>query len=89
MEKHTITIECSKSAIEELLPILKTLQKMGIMGCSRCIKIEEFGENFYFDGDGSSKIIDIKVDGKNVDDDKKILEEQVKYKNSIKDMLRM
>lgn len=72
-EKHnserTIEIKCSGQAVEELVPLLRELKRMGSQGSSRSIKIEDWDgkNNFGFDGDGSSKIGDIVVDGSSVE----------------------
>ncbi len=65
---HTVELVVSDQALEELLPLLKELKRMGSMGSSRSIKIEDWdGEsNFGFDGDGSAKIRSITVDGEEV-----------------------
>ena len=65
-ERHTIEIECSDQAAEELLPLLRELKRMGSQGSSRSIKIEDWdGKNsFGFDGDGAAKIVSLKFDGK-------------------------
>ena len=63
--RHKIELEVSDQALEELLPLLKELKRMGSAGCSRNIVIEDYDgqSKFGFDGDGSSKITSIKVDG--------------------------
>lgn len=64
--RRTIEIECSDQAVEELMPLLRELQRMGHQGSSRSIKIEDWdGKNkFGFDGDGNAKITTLRVDGK-------------------------
>jgi hypothetical protein len=59
--KYKITLEVSSSAKDDILPILQTFQKMGKLGSSRSIIIDEYAE-YYFDGDGASKIYDIKIE---------------------------
>lgn len=66
-EKHRIVIECNSDALEDLVPLLQELEGMGHRGNTRSIIIEgwEGGENnFEFDGDGPSRIHEIKIDGK-------------------------
>lgn len=71
--RHTIEIECSDQAVEELIPLLRELENMGALGSSRSIKIEDWDgrSNFGFDGDGNAKISSIKVDGENAPERKK------------------
>ena len=60
-----IEIFCSKQAIEDLLPLLRSLQAQGSVGHTANVVIDpesrERAEAFCFDGDGSSKIQEIKV----------------------------
>jgi len=63
---HTIQLTVTDQALEELVPLLTELKRLGSMGCSRTIRIEDYeGQSkFGFDGDGSSKIKKLVVDGK-------------------------
>lgn len=72
-ERHTIEIECSDQAVEELVPLLRELGVMGRQGSSRSIKIEDWDgkSSFGFDGDGNAKITTIKVDGEEIDEAKR------------------
>jgi hypothetical protein len=79
--KYKITLEVSGEAKENIMPILETFQKMGKLGSSRVIRIEEYG-NYYFDGDGSSKIYDIKLEKI-----EELNENEVKYQTEIKQTL--
>ncbi len=65
-QEFQIELNVSQYALEQLMPLLKELKRLGSMGCSRNIKIEDYDgdSDFDFDGDGASKIFDIKVDGK-------------------------
>ncbi len=69
---HVIELTVTDQALEELLPLLQELKRMGSGGSSRSIKIEDWdgNSNFGFDGDGSSKIRSITVDGAEVDSKK-------------------
>ncbi len=60
-----IEFTASDEAAESVVPLLKELQKMGRQGSSRNVKIEDWDgkSSFGFDGDGASKIGDIKVNG--------------------------
>lgn len=60
-EKKTITLQCNKYAFEELIPLLEALKRLGDMGASRAIKIQDENKGYYFDGDGPSKIFSINV----------------------------
>lgn len=65
-EEVTLTITLNRAALAEVKPLLEDLQAMGSQGCSRSIIIEDWGEDGGnttrgFDGDGPSKIFDIKV----------------------------
>lgn len=64
-----IEFEASDEAAESLVPLLKELRKMGSQGSSRNIKIDDWDgrSSFGFDGDGASKIGEIKVDGQVVE----------------------
>jgi hypothetical protein len=64
-----IEFEASDEAAESIVPLLKELKKMGSQGSSRDIKIEDWDgrDRFGFDGDGASKIGEIKVDGEVVE----------------------
>lgn len=61
-----IEIKCSPDALEQLLPLLKELRTLGSVGSSRSIRIDDWDgrTNFGFDGDGSAKIGEIRVNGK-------------------------
>jgi hypothetical protein len=76
-----IEFEASDEAAESLVPLLKELRKMGSQGSSRNIKIEDWDgkSSFGFDGDGASKIGEIKVDGQVVES--QLLQEAI-YKRS-------
>lgn len=71
--RHTIEIECSDQAVEELIPLLRELEAMGSMGSSRSITIEDWDGHpkFGFDGDGNAKITSLKLDGKEAPERKK------------------
>lgn len=60
-----IEIFCSAQAVEELLSLLKSIQHQGAIGHSADIIIDpdskDKAQGFFFDGDGSSKIQEIKV----------------------------
>ena len=65
-EEVTLTITLNRAALAEVKPLLEDLQAMGSMGCSRSVIIEDWGKDggdttHGFDGDGPSRIIDIKV----------------------------
>jgi len=50
-----------------LLRLLETLRWMGSVGTSRSITIEDMkGSGLGWDGDGSDKILDVRVDGNSV-----------------------
>lgn len=63
--RKVIQLTVSDQGAEELLPLLRELQRMGSQGSSRSIKIEDWdgNSNFGFDGDGNAKIDEILVDG--------------------------
>ena len=72
----TIELVVTDQGAEEILPLLRELQRMGNMGCSRSLKIEDWGHEgdkdakqskFGWDGDGDAKIVTLKVDGKKVE----------------------
>jgi hypothetical protein len=75
-----IEFTASDEGAESVVPLLKELRKMGQQGSSRNIKIEDWDgkSSFGFDGDGASKIGDIKVDGQVVE---ALLQEAI-YKRS-------
>ena len=60
-----IEILCTPQAVEELLPLLRHLQACGAIGHSANIVVDpdmkERKENFFFDGDGSSGIGEIRI----------------------------
>ena len=58
-----IPVGCEAATIVPKL--LYNLKQMGDMGCSRGIKIEDWDgdSSFGFDGDGSDKILTLKVNG--------------------------
>lgn len=60
----TIRIKCTRDAAEGLIPLLKELERLGRIGASRGIKIEDYDgrDSFGFDGDGSSRIEEIKME---------------------------
>lgn len=65
-EEVTLTITLNRAAFAEVKPLLEDLQAMGNQGCSRSVIIEDWGKDggnttHGFDGDGPSRIIDIKV----------------------------
>lgn len=68
-EEVTLTITLNRAALAEVKPLLEDLQAMGSMGCSRSVIIEDWSRGgsdggnttHGFDGDGPSKILDIKV----------------------------
>ena len=63
-KEKIVTLRCSESALESLLPLLEELQKMGRQGASRSIIIEDWDHGkFGFDGDGWDKISSIEVSG--------------------------
>lgn len=64
-----IEFTASDEAAESVVPLLKELQKMGRQGSSRNVKIEDWDgkSSFGFDGDGASKLGDIKVNGQTVE----------------------
>jgi len=57
-----ITIKCNRTASENLIKMLKHMENLGCLGCTRDFKIgEDFDEWFTWDGDGPDKIEDIQV----------------------------
>jgi hypothetical protein len=66
---HKIELEVSDEAAESLVPLFKELKKMGDQGSSRSVQIDDWEgrSSFGFDGDGNSKIREIKVNGKVVE----------------------
>jgi len=66
---NKIEIECSEFAAKQIYPLLKELKYMGDAGASRQVKIDNYdGEDkFGFDGDGSSKIGRIRVNGEEIE----------------------
>jgi hypothetical protein len=64
-DRVKLVIKCNRTAADSLVPLLKELRRMGIAGCSRGIRIEDYdGEsNFGFDGDGPDHIDAIEMDG--------------------------
>lgn len=75
--EHTLEIKLNEAALDDLLPLLKEMKRMGSIGQSKTIKIEDYGredderDTFGFDGDGPSRIISIKLDGKDIENKKK------------------
>lgn len=67
--ENKIEIECSELAAKQLVPLIKQLEYMGNAGASRTIRIENYdGEDtFGFDGDGSSKIGVVRVNGEEIE----------------------
>lgn len=61
-ETCIIQIECTPSAKYNLMNILKEFERMGNMGCTRSVTIEDFetDKSLQFDGDGPDRIISIK-----------------------------
>lgn len=61
-ETCVIQIECTPSAKYNLMNILKEFERMGNMGCTRSVTIEDFetDKSLQFDGDGPDRIISIK-----------------------------
>ena len=64
----TLTITLNRAALAEVKPLLEDLKELGDLGCSRAVIIEDWtrdddgGNTTHgFDGDGPSKIFDIKV----------------------------
>ncbi|MBN2256691.1 MAG: hypothetical protein JW704_02555 [Anaerolineaceae bacterium] len=55
---HEVKVVLNESALGELMPLLNEVKRLGDVGASRTIKIEDWdGKNvFGFDGDGPSKI---------------------------------
>ena len=66
---NKIEIECSEFAAKQLYPLLRQLEYMGNAGASRKISIENYDgeDSFGFDGDGSSKIGRIAVNGEEIE----------------------
>ncbi len=67
-ETQEIILYCTEQATEELMPLLDKLRHLGKIGASREITVEpvdidDDGNVFYFDGDGSSKIQRMTLDG--------------------------
>lgn len=62
---NAIELTCSDDALPGVLGLLKELRKLGRVGSSRSIKIEDWDgkSSFDFDGDGWAKIGEIKVNG--------------------------
>ena len=69
-EEVTLTITLNRAALAEVKPLLEDLQTLGSWGCSRSVVIEDWtredsgsskNTTHGFDGDGPSRIIDIKV----------------------------
>jgi len=66
-KQYKIEMVVSPQAAEQLKPLLEELKKLGDWGCSRGLKIEDWGHErgernlFGFDGDGSSKIHSLTV----------------------------
>ena len=69
-EEVTLTITLNRAALAEVKPLLEDLQTLGSWGCSRSVVIEDWtredsgsskNTTHGFDGDGPSKIFDIKV----------------------------
>lgn len=67
-DEVTLTITLNRAALAEIRPLLEDLQRLGDLGCSRSVIIEDWTEDddggnttHGFDGDGPSKIFDIKV----------------------------
>lgn len=69
-DKRRIIIECNRAAENSLMPLLEQLQKMGDLGASRGIKIEDWSDegkdSFGFDGDGPDHIERIIVEDRAV-----------------------
>lgn len=61
-ENCKIEIECTPSAKDNLMKILGELKRLGDIGCTRDITIEDFDQvkGLQFDGDGPDKIISFK-----------------------------
>jgi hypothetical protein len=60
---NKIEIFCSDTAVGSLLPLLKTLRSMGVLGSTREITIQDWEGVYEFDGDGSDAIGEILVNG--------------------------
>ena len=66
-DKVKIVIECNRAAAESLMPLLETLEKMGNIGSSRSITIDDWDhgeDSFGFDGDGPDSIDKITLEDK-------------------------
>jgi hypothetical protein len=67
-DSKTITITCTPFASEQLIGLLKQLKYFGSVGHSATVRTDpEYrseSKDFGFDGDGSSQIYSIEVDGK-------------------------
>jgi hypothetical protein len=62
---HKISILCTDQATQDLLPLIQTCKEAGQIGHTISITTDhdydgEYTNKFYFDGDGSSKILKIK-----------------------------
>ena len=59
----TIILKVSDYAAEQLEPLLKEIKKMGDVGSSRSMKIEDWDgrTRFDWDGDGSSMIYSMEI----------------------------
>lgn len=69
--ENKIEIECSPFAAKQLIPLIKEIEYMGNIGASRQIKIDDYDneDSFGFDGDGSSKIGSVKLNGEEIERD--------------------
>lgn len=67
-DSKTITIKCTPFASEQLVELLKQLRFFGNIGHSATVRTDpEYGsesKDFGFDGDGSSQIYSMELDGK-------------------------